>query len=107
MYDIAISVIQEYIDECLFAPAINWPDNEFNTRCYSRWAADELIFRMEIESEILPDHISGIIPKSPLKIIEDFIDEMEFFQKTTSNLKHRTMFSEAKDTAIDIVLLFL
>lgn len=59
MYDVAISVIQEYIDEYLFIPAINWPDNEFNIRCYSRWAADELIFRMKNESKILPKHISA------------------------------------------------
>ena len=107
MYDVAISIIQEYVDEYLFMPAINWPDNEFNERCYSRWAADELIFRMKKESKIPPKHISGIGSKSPFKIIEDFIDEMEYFSKTTYDKKHRFMFSTARDTAIDIIYLFL
>lgn len=107
MYGVAISIIQEYIDECLFEPSSNWPKCEFDERCYSRWAANELIERMKTESEILPEHISGRKAKSPLKVIENFINELEYFLMTTDDQKHRFLFSAARDTAIDIVLLFV
>lgn len=107
MYEVAISTIQEYIDEYLFEPRPNWPEDEFILRSCSRWAAEELIKRITDETAILPNHISGCNKKSPYRIIEGFIDEMDYFAVTTDNKKHRVIFSNARDTAIDIILLFL
>ena len=108
MYEIAIITIQAYMDEYLFEPKHNWPEYEFASRCYERWAANELLKRITDESTLLPEHVTGQKRKSPLNIINDFIREMDnYFEMSDSNRRCQFMFSTARDTAIDIILLFL
>lgn len=107
MYDVAASIIQEYIDECLFEPGDNWPEEEFTIRSYERWAGQELLDRITRESMLPPEFISVRPLKTPYKIIEDFIDEMSYQARSTDNKKHHLMFSTVRDTAIDIILLFV
>lgn len=107
MYDVAISIIQEYIEECLFEPKCTWPEEEFNTRCYERWAGNELLERITNESMKLPEFISRQTLKSPYRIIEEFIDETDRQARSTDNKARHFMFSVARDTAIDIILLFV
>jgi hypothetical protein len=107
MYEIAVSVIQDYMDECLFEPTAKWPEEEFNTRSYERWAGNEILERITKESMIFPDYSSVNPTKSIYSIIEDFIDEMEHQAHTTDNKKHHLIFSTARDTAIEIGLLFV
>lgn len=104
-YEVAVSIIQEYIDENLFEPNANWPEHEFKIRSYERWAGEELIKRITDESMILP--VSGRTQKSPFRIIERYIDEMDYHATRTDNQHHRFIFSVARDTAIDIIILFL
>lgn len=106
MYDVAVSVIQEYIDENLFLPAPNWPPEEFNTRSYERRAGLELIERITRESMIIPG-LSVQPLRTPYQIIEEFIDDMDYQARSTDNSHHYFMFSTFRDTAIDIVLLFV
>lgn len=106
-YEVAVSIIQEYIDECLFEPDATWPEYEFKTRCYERWAGEELMKRITDESVLLPENISGRRQKSPVKIIEGFIDDMDYHATTTDIQDHRFIFSIARDTAVDIIILFL
>lgn len=107
MYDVAVSIIQEYIDECLFEPAANWPEEEFSIRSYERWTGNELLDRIIREAELPPEFIFTHQQRTPYKIIEEFIDEMDYQARSTDNRKHHLMFSTARDTAIDIVLLFV
>lgn len=107
MYDVAVSIIQEYIDEYLFEPTHTWPEEEFNTRCYERWTGQELLDRITRESMLPPEFISAHPLKTPYKIIEEFIDEMDYQARSTDNRNHHIIFSTARDTAIDIVLLFV
>ncbi len=107
MYDVAVSIIQEYMEECLFEPGYNWPDEEFKTRCYERWTANELLDRMSTESMRLPEFISAQPLKTPYHIIEEFIEEMDYHARSTDNRDHHFMFSVVRDTAIDIILLFV
>lgn len=108
MYEIAIMTIQEYIDEYLFEPQSNWPKYEFCSRCYERWTANELLKRIADESALLPEHITGMKKRSPFNIINDFIQEMdECFEVSDSNQDCQLIFSTARETAIDIILLFL
>lgn len=107
MYDIAASIIQEYIEENLFEPECNWPEEEFSIRCYERWAGNELLDRITRESMLPPEFISANPLRTPYKIIEEFIDEMDYQASHTDNKSHHFIFSTARDTAIDIVLLFV
>lgn len=107
MYDIEVSTIQDYIDECLFEPSYDWPEYEFNTRCYERWAANEILDRILRESMLFPEN-TYISPRKTLyRVIEDFMNEMDYQARFTDNKKHHLIFSTAKDTARDIGLLFV
>lgn len=107
MYEVAVSIIQEYADEHLFIPAANWPDDEFKTRCYERWASDELLKRITDEAMIFPDYASVSPLKTLYHIIEDFIDEMDYMARSTDNKKQHLIYSTARDTAMEIGLLFV
>lgn len=107
MYDVATSIIQEYIDEYLFEPGPGWPIEEFVSRSYARWAGNELLKRIERESMRFPEFISAQPLKTPYKIIEEFIDEMDYQARETDNRTYHLICSSARDTAIDIVLLFV
>lgn len=96
MNELAVSVIQEYIDEYLFEPRSNWCKYEFNVRSYSRWAANEIIERIRNDSE-----------RSPVNIISEFIREVDLCCEKTPTNQAQLIFEVAKETATDIVLLFL
>lgn len=107
MYETAVSVIREYMDEYLFEPAHNWPRYEFKTRSYSIWAANEIINRINEEDMRAPQHITGRDPVPPLGIIHEFINELDRQMETDGTMQHQFILSTAKETAIDIILLFL
>lgn len=88
MNETAITIIGEYI-------------NTRDIKSYARWAAEEIIER-NIES------LNSIVfkyaePRPPVEIILEFIDEMENFFK----FNNEPLFLVAKETAEDILLLFL
>lgn len=107
MHETAVLVIQEYVDECLYIPLLHWPKDEFDERCYSRWAANEILERIIEETTRLPQFITGREPMSPLDIIIEFISEVDYCMDVSEDKRTRQLFSAAKDTATDIVLLFL
>lgn len=107
MNESAISVIQEYIDKHLFEPGSNWPESYFDERSYSRWAAYEIQGRIYEEILRLPPHMTGREPKSPIDIILEFINDMENYSCFRDDEKPNLIFSIAKDSAKDILYLFL
>lgn len=94
--------ICQYIDDYLFEPSNNWPKDEFKKRSYSRWAANEILIRLVIEDLKPPAHIVGQNRSSASEILTDFILEMGDFSRNTDNDDLYTMFTIAKQTAIDI-----
>lgn len=107
MYDIAITSIQRYMDEHLFEPGYNWPSDEFIKRSYSRWIADEIIDRIIFESNKLPQHISGLERLTPLEIINEMVDDLDYCSGKSYYGRFQNIFNVAKETAIDISMLFL
>lgn len=100
----AIQKIQNYIDNRL--PVISWPKCEFEVSTYSRWAAYEIMERIIDEASLLPPHITGREPKSYVQIIEEFIETLDRMFDISDTVQSQFMFSIAKDTARDILLLF-
>ena len=92
----AIDIVQEYYDECLFEPGKKWPIDEFELRTYGRWVATEIIRALKADP---------MTP--PLMIIEEIVDKMEKFCYVTEDTEQSLMFAIAKDTAEDIARLFL
>lgn len=109
MCDTAISIISEYINEHLSEMDSEFPRDCFKNLSYARWAAYEIIERLNNEAERLPPHITGSWrePIPPIDIIAGFIDEMECYIYDGCSKRHEHIFSIAKKVADEIILLFL
>lgn len=93
----ALSVIRDYIDEFFFEPRKNWPDHEFNRRSYERWAAKELMLYLE-------GHWGE---KKPADLIIAFIGTMDAYSDICDEKLKTFRFGLARDTAEEILYLFL
>jgi hypothetical protein len=113
MCDMVISTINKHIDEHLCATdyfgQVNPKDlkDYFEDLSYARWAAYEIIDRLNTEAERLPSCITGREPVPPVDIIAEFMDDLENYIYDGCSEKHERIFTIAKDFADDIILLFL
>lgn len=107
MYEQAIAKVKEYMDTQL--PAMNsvYPNYLFDIRAYSRWAASEIIERLIEEDSKLPPHITGKEPMPEIDIIQDFIDETEYYSCMVTDPNMEKMFTIACNTGKYIKCLFL
>ena len=107
MYETAILAIQKYVDECLPTPLLCWPKDEFDRRSYSRWIVDEILERIIEEASRPPQFITGRESITPIDIIGELILELNYYEDISEDKRTRLIFSVAKETASDIILLFL
>lgn len=89
-----LSVIQEYVDECLKEPGLGMSRDWFKRVSYRRWAADEII--KDIRE-------SGDMP--PILVVENFIRKMKNF--SCRNHKTSIIFSVAQEMAEGILDLLI
>lgn len=95
-WDVAVTIIKEYVDQHLFSPSFSWPKNEFKKRSYSQWAAYEIINRiMDNPFEM------------PICIIEKFMFEMTMYACYGEDEHRSEIFQTAVETAEELVLLFV
>lgn len=94
--EIAIDLITNYIEENLFDPEKSWPRDEFRQRSYARWAAGSILEEV-MDATDIPAEIT----------IEAFMLRMDCFAHSTRNEAGRILFSIARDTAEDILRLFV
>lgn len=97
MNEVYVSVIRDYTDEYLFEPASNWPEFEFYRRSYARWASDELITRIMREDKTC----------NPIKIIRDFICDLDHCAEMNEDKRKQFIFEVAKETVEELALLFV
>lgn len=95
MNETAVLVILECLEENLFEPTKRWPNDVFEERSYSRWAA------YEIWQRLLDNPF-----KTTDEVIEEFILDMQICHMTTEDPKKERMFKIAIETADDILSLF-
>lgn len=88
--DEAIFKIQNYLNNDLFEPSLNWPKDEFRKRCYSRWAVNEIITRIMDRPLDPPD-----------QIIELFLIEMIIYSIRENDSDE--IFSIASNTAEELL----
>ena len=111
--DIVISTINKYIKSHLYSTdylgKITPKESKeyFEDLSYARWAAYEIIDRLNTEAERLPSCITGREPVPPVDIIAEFMDDLENYIYDSCSEKHERIFTIAKDVADDIILLFL
>ena len=109
MCDMAISIVNEYIDKHLSEVDLKCSRDGLENLSYARWAAYEIVERLNDEAERLPPHITGSWrePIPPVDIIAGFLDDLECYSYAGCSKKHEQIFSVAKEVANDIILLFL
>ncbi|MDO5397811.1 MAG: hypothetical protein Q4G33_07755 [bacterium] len=95
MNENAVTVIRNYVNENLFIPARNWSDYEFKRRSYERWAAHEIIKRVDKTPE-----------KEPFFIILYFRYQMDALSSIREDSDAEFIFITARDTADEILELF-
>lgn len=95
MNENAVTIIRNYINENLFMPTRNWSDYEFKRRSYERWAADEIIKR-----------IDETLETEPFFTILYFRYQMDALSSIREDSDAEFIFITARDTADEIILLF-
>lgn len=93
---IAKVMVSEFIDTFLFPPCNNWPKCEFEERAYSRWAAMEILNRLDTRKNM-----------SAINIIQEFTEEMLDYERETDKWEKVRIFRTAREIAEDIASLFL
>lgn len=86
----AIDVIEEFIDENLFEPNRHWPKNEFDRKSCERWAAKEIISRINKSN------------KAPAAVVYIFMKEMEKYSMMDIDRDNAYMFKIASEIAEEI-----
>lgn len=92
MDDRYVLMLEEYIRDNLPVPDRSDEDYIFELHTYSRWAAYEVLNRMIRETTKLPSHISGREPLSAEEIVEQFIDEMDYYAMMSPDLDAKDIF---------------
>lgn len=108
--DDAMHIIDKYIEEHYSESIIkNQSSIRFKNMCYVRWTAFEIIERLNVEIERLPQYLTGDWrePTSPIEVISEFISDIENYTHQHSSKKKDQVFNVARDVAIDLLLLFL
>lgn len=94
--ELAISIIQEYIEQHLFSPSPSWSNDEFEKRSYAQWAAYEIVNRiMDKPFEM------------PIYVIENFMFEMAMYTHYGEDEHRSSIFQIAVEIAEELVLLFV
>lgn len=95
--EVALEIIQEYIDENLFEPHLHWSEYEFSKRSSERWAAIELM-----------TYLKEYWGKAPAaNLIMRFMSLMDLYSGYQEDTLPSYCFITARDTAEDILYLFL
>lgn len=94
--EVAVSIIQEYIDRHLFSPSFSWPKAEFEKRSYEQWAAYEIISRIMDRPFDMP-----------ICVIENFMFEMAMYACYGEDEHRSFIFQTAVETAEELILLFV
>lgn len=102
----AISLLGQYIDCCLFEPGPKWTKQQFVYRSCSRWAANELMDIFIKEAAKIPPHISGQEPRNPIDIVDDFIEQMDYYSELATTQRTWAVFATARDTIKELRFLF-
>ena len=95
MNQLAIQTVQKYIENHLFEPEKTWPNDIFERRVYSRWAALEILQRLMDNPFDFPD-----------VVIEGFYLEMDVRACMETDERRHKLFAIGRDTAQDILCLF-
>lgn len=96
MADIALEIINNFIQEHLFSPSGSWNKYEFEKRSYAQWAAYEIMNR-------IMDHPLD----RPIDIVDEFMFEMAMYACLGEDEHRSFIFQTAVETAEEIALLFV
>lgn len=96
MNDRDVRKVEDYIAKMVPAPKTDDTRELFATHVYSQWAAYEILERVINETEKLPVHISGKETLSLLEVVDDFIDEMKYYESVSRSERAQKIFAIAR-----------
>lgn len=95
MNEYAIKTISNYISTYLKPDSPIADKDEFRSKSYARWAANEILYRLYDEELQVPSYIIPRSEKTAIEIIDNFIFEMEILL----SIKYTQSFQVARDVA--------
>lgn len=97
MDDRDVRIVEEYMEECVPLPSIDDKEYIFDLHAYTRWAVEEILDRVIKEAMKLPEHITGSRTRTLIEIIDEFIDEMDYYVSISNYDLPTYIFSVARD----------
>lgn len=91
MDDRDVLLIEQYIHENFPPHTIDQYDS------YSRWAAEEILSRVIDEAMKLPAHLTGVEHLTAAEIVENFIEEMDYYSYMSRYDVGISIFSVARE----------
>lgn len=95
---------RDYMYECDIAKIASYmrkrPEHAtLKAESYSKWALNEILGRVLDETQKLPYHISGLEPQPASDIIQEFIEEMNYYSTLATSEEVIFFVEVAKDEA--------
>lgn len=97
--DGALTRLYTYMHAYLELPSNPMPKEAKQSVMYSRWAASELYDRLLLNASILPESVSGLQKRTTTEIVDEFIDEMEYYETMSDEYEPKQLFAVAGDEA--------
>lgn len=101
-----IRVIAEYAEDRLVEHDGRLDDSVIRANAYSDWAIDELLGRLIEEESKPPEYVTGRPSISTVEVIEDFINEMEYYRDTSSTEEQILLYSIAVEEGENVLRIF-
>ncbi|MFI3115341.1 MAG: hypothetical protein R3Y12_04280 [Clostridia bacterium] len=104
MNEVYISVLNDFINK----KSNETEDNilELKKRSYENWALNELM-ELFIQEYFIPPHITGKVYRTPIDLIDEFIDTMDYYSTLSEKEEVNLQFDIAKNIGETVILLFL
>ena len=105
MFNIWVPFLAKYIDDKL--QPFSGLTSKLKKHSYEKWAMNELLVLFTEEYSKSPPHISGMEPRNPIDILEDFIATMDYYSELSAYREIRYQFLVAKEVGEDVIQMFL
>ena len=101
-----ISIVRQYIKECVLEPRLTNEIEDFKTQSYSSWAAGEILNLLAEELMKPPPCVTGETPRETIDIIEEFAFTMDMYNEMSCDNISFDAFAVAVETADDLLYFY-
>lgn len=107
MYEEAICIVKRYIETCVYDEETDkdkiWPLKEFEVRSTAKWAAEEILAKLQEESMNPYPYLDGRMYADADEIIRQYAEDMDDCRFSAESEKTKMVFLIAGNTAWNIL----